>query len=69
MEVKHEMTEIDGRLGKVQLELEEIIKDYQDNYAEYGWDNFSEPLANVTAQIYMQRIVCRNATVKKDMYL
>ena len=69
MEVKLETTEIDGRLEKIQLELEEIIKDYQDNYTEYGWDNFSETLANVTAQIYMQRIVCRNATVKKSRYL
>ena len=68
MEVKLETTEIDGRLEKIQLELEEIIKDYKDNYSSYGWDNFSETLANVTAQIYMQRIVCRNATVKKPIY-
>lgn len=69
MEVKLETTEIDGRLKKVQMELEEIIKDYQDNYTTYGWDNFSETLANVAAQIYMQRIVCRNATVKKEWRL
>ena len=69
MEVKHEMTEIDSRLEEVQLELEEIIKDYQDNYTSYGWDFFSESLANAAAQIYMQRVVCRNATVKKDWHL
>ncbi|MBR2258554.1 MAG: hypothetical protein IJ899_14740 [Blautia sp.] len=69
MEVKHEMTEIDSRLEEVQLELEGIVKDYQDNCTTYGWDNFSETLATAAAQIYMQRIVCRNATVKKEWRL
>ena len=65
MIVKNEMSGIDSTLGEIQESIEDVVKDYIDNYADYGWDNFSETLANVSAQIYMLRIQCRNAIVKK----
>lgn len=68
MTVNKEMSDIDARLKKVSEELESIINDYEDNYADYHWDSFTETLANVSAQIYMQRIMCRNAMVRETMY-
>ena len=66
MEVKRETSELCGRLAKVSEEVEAIIKEYRSDYATQDyWDNFQETLANVSAQIYMQRIVLQNAAIRE----
>lgn len=66
MDTKKEATKLDERLAKVQEEIEDIIKEYRDEYSTNDyWDNFQDTLANVSAQIYLQRILCRNATIKQ----
>lgn len=67
MFVKKEMSEISKRLGAVQKTIEEILVDYDTEYADYGWDNFSETLANISAQIYLLRIQCGCAIVRKEL--
>ena len=66
MIVREKMTDIPGKLERICGGLEQIIKEYTENYADYGWDNFTETLANVSAQIYMMSIMARNAQVKDE---
>lgn len=66
MIVREKMTDIPGKLERICGELEQIIEDYTENYADYGWDNFTETLANVSAQIYMMAIMARNAQIKGE---
>lgn len=68
MTVRKEMSEIVESLEANAKQLENIIQDYMENYADYGWDSFTETMANVAAQIYMQAIICRNAIVKQDHF-
>ena len=49
MFVKKEMSEISKALESAQKTINEIITDYMTDYADYGWDNFSETLANMSA--------------------
>ena len=66
MEAKKNASELDERLAKVQEEIESIITEYRSEYATQDyWDNFQETLANVSAQIYMQRIVLQNAAIRE----
>ena len=69
MTSRKEMSGIIENLEFASKRIEAIIADYLEDYADYGWDNFTETLANVSAQLYMQTIICRNATVKKDRYV
>lgn len=42
------------RLAKIHDEgIENIIQDYMNEYATYGWDNICTELANINAQIDM----------------
>ena len=67
MFVKKEMSEISKALESAQKTINEIITDYMTDYADYGWDNFSETLANMSAQIYLLRIQCGCAIVRKEL--
>lgn len=66
MKVRSEQEGIEKALENVCLRIEEINENYQKYYAEYGWDSFSETLANVAAQLYMMRQMIHNAEVIKD---
>lgn len=68
MIVKKDMSDIADKLDRLTTDIECIISDYIDEYADYGWDNFTETLSNVAEQIYMLKIVSENATVK-EMYI
>lgn len=68
MTIKKDPFVIDAKLLRASKEIEEVIADYLQDYADYGWDSFTETLANLTAQIYMQRVILDNAVVKKDSY-
>ena len=68
MIVKKDMSDITDKLDRLTTDIECIISDYLDEYADYGWDNFTETLSNVAAQIYMLKIMSENATVK-EMYI
>lgn len=67
MFVKKEMSEISKALESAQKTINEIITDYMTDYTDYGWDNFSETLANMSAQIYLLRIQCGCAIVRKEL--
>lgn len=66
MEIKKYGEDIQERICHVCSELEDILSDYSSDYATYGWDNFSETIANVSAQLYMMKMMIQNATIKND---
>lgn len=68
MKIRGDAQIIEDRITDVCVEIEKIIEDYTDDYAEYGWDNFTETLANVSAQLYMMRVMIHNARITKDSY-
>ena len=63
--VPQEMIE---KLNKVCTSLESVIAYYENDFADYGWDSFTETLANVSAQVYTMRIMLQNAQVKESYY-
>ena len=64
MTVRREPKEIISKLGQAQGFLESIISDYLENYADYGWDSFTEDISNISAQLYKDGIMLKNAKVK-----
>lgn len=68
MKIRGDAQIIEDRITDVCVEIEKIIEDYKDDYAEYGWDNFTETLANVSSQLYMMRVIIHNARITKDSY-
>lgn len=63
MKIKRESKNIETRLENICVSIENIVEIYSQNFAEYGWDNFTETLANVSAQLYMMRVMIHNAEV------
>ena len=63
MKIKRESKNIETRLENICVSIEDIVEIYSKNFAEYGWDNFTETLANVSAQLYMMRVMIHNAEV------
>lgn len=63
MKIKRESKNIETRLENICVSIEDIVEIYSKNFAEYGWDNFTETLANVLAQLYMMRVMIHNAEV------
>ncbi|MEE1162626.1 MAG: hypothetical protein UHU21_02925 [Lachnospiraceae bacterium] len=63
MKIKRESKNIETRLENICVSIETIVEIYSQNFAEYGWDNFTETLANVSAQLYMMRVMIHNAEV------
>lgn len=55
------MSEIGEKLESISTEINEVTRAYIENHASYGWDDFAETLANVSAQLYMAKIKCDNA--------
>ena len=66
MIVKKEPYELEGELRNITERLEAMITEYLDEYADYGWDSFTETLANVSAQLYMMKVMIANADVKHE---
>ena len=65
MTVKQDAQRIISLLQQAEGFLDTIITEYLENYADYGWDSFAEDLANVSAQLYKDEIMLRNAEVKQ----
>lgn len=63
MKIKGDAKPIEDRLETICECIEGVVEDYERHYAEYGWDSFSETLANVSAQLYMMRMMIHNAEV------
>ena len=61
MTVKQDPKHLAIKLKDIQGMLEKIITEYIDSYADYGWDSFTEDIANVSAQIYKDEIMLKNA--------
>jgi len=51
-------------LEQTQGYIESIISEYLRDYADYGWDSLTEDLSNISAQLYKDEIILRNASVK-----
>ena len=64
MTVKEDPQRIISMLQKAQGFLESIISKYLEEYADYGWDSFTEDLSNISAQLYKDEIMLKNASVK-----
>ena len=63
MKIKEEAQGIEEKLESICQDIECVIEAYEKYNAEYGWDNFSETLANAAAQLYMMRMMIHNAEV------
>lgn len=68
MTIKKEAADLLCDMQEVRQKLEHIVEVYLEEYADYGWDSFSETIANVTAQVFMEEMILKNAEVKKDVY-
>ena len=66
MIVKKEPYELERELQSITECLETIITEYLNEYADYGWDSFTETLANVSAQLYMMKVMIANADLKHE---
>lgn len=64
MTVKKEPKRIISLLEQTQGFIESIISEYLSDYADYGWDSFTEDLSNISAQLYKDEIMLKNASVK-----
>ena len=69
MTVRRESKEIISKLEQAQGFLESIISDYLENYADYGWDSFTEDISNISAQLYKDGIMLKNAKVDNNRYV
>ena len=67
MTVKEEPKRIISLLKQTQEVLESIITEYLEDYADYGWDSFTEDISNVSAQLYKDEIMLRNAEIKEEI--
>lgn len=61
MKIRGYAQHLEERLETICKEIESIIESYSKDNADYGWDNFTETLANVSAQLYMMRVMLHNA--------
>ena len=65
MTVKREPSDLYYDLETIRSKLNNIISNYLEDYADYGWDSFTEDLSNVSAQLYKDEIMLRNAEIKE----
>lgn len=65
MTVKEEPKRLISKLEQAQGFLETIISEYLETYADYGWDSFTEDLSNISAQLYKDEIMLKNASVEE----
>lgn len=68
MKVKGNVEHIEKSLENICKSIENIIEAYESNYAENGWDSFAETLNNVSAQLYMMRVMIHNSGKVNDRY-
>lgn len=66
MKVKRNPEAIEKYLDDICKNIEGTIEDYTKYYAEYGWDKFTDTLANCSAQLYMMKTMIHNAGVMKE---
>ena len=65
MTVKREPSDLYYDLETIRSKLNNIISNYLEDYADYGWDSFAEDISNVSAQLYKDEIMLRNAEIKE----
>lgn len=61
MIVKEDPKELITEMVDIRQKLEHVIEKYLEEYADYGWDSFSETMATAAAQIFMQEMILKNA--------
>ena len=66
MKIRKDGTEIEKKLANVRAIIEEILDDYTEDCGQYGWDNFTEAVANAGAQLYLVQMMIHNAEVGRD---
>jgi len=65
--IKKPADELVAMLAKTHDEgIENVLQDYLNEYAEYGWDNICTELANINAQIDLLMMELKYAQVKDD---
>ena len=67
MRVKKHPSDIYYSLESIRKTLDSIISNYLEDYADYGWDSFTEDISNISAQLYKDEIMLRNAEVSDGM--
>lgn len=66
--IRQPADELVKRLKKVHDEdISTVLRNYLDEYADYGWDSICTELANVNAQIDLIMTELQYAVVKKDV--
>ena len=53
------------KLENIKLLLGDVIEDYIEHYADYGWDAFTEELSVVAGQIHKENLVLVNAHIRE----
>lgn len=69
MKIRKDGAEIEKKLADARAIIEEILEDYAEDCALYGWDNFTETVANAGAQLYLVQMMIHNAEVGQDRYM
>lgn len=64
MFIKKDPQELCERLTEVEFLIEDIIQGYLKDYADYGWDSFTEALACIAGTIRKEKIELFNAQVR-----
>lgn len=67
MRVKKHPSDIYYSLEEIRKKLDYIVSEYLEDYAEYGWDSFTEDISNISAQLYKDETMLRNAEVQDGM--
>lgn len=56
------------RLASIHEGIENVLQDYLNEYADYGWDSICTELANINAQIDLVMTELKYAMVKEGKY-
>lgn len=64
MFIKKDPQELYEKLTEVEFLLEDIIQGYLKDYADYGWDSFTETIACTAGTIHKEKIELFNAQIR-----
>lgn len=66
MIVKKETDEITDEICLAKDKIENILKSYLNEYADYGWDSLANELTGIIAQLEAVNIELKYATVNEE---
>ena len=64
--LKKPADELVVRLANLHQEVENVIQDYMNEYADYGWDSTCEELRNIGASVDAVMTILKYAATKEQ---